>query len=293
MPNGEHSRAFLPDKQRVRASFNQAADSYDGVAVLQQEIGRRLLERLDLVRLTPAVVCDLGCGTGQLTEALTRRYRRARVLGLDLADAMLSLARGRARPWRRLPYVCGDMEAVPLADNSCDLLFSNLSLQWCPALGQALSEMRRVLKPGGLLLFSTLGPDTLHELRDSWARVDRHNHVNGFVDMHDIGDALLACGFAEPVMDSERVTMTYGELMQLMRELKALGAHNVTAGRPVGLTGPGRLRQLCRAYESFRREGVLPATYEVVYGHAWGPMVEPVQPGAIRVPAVGSRSGVR
>ncbi len=263
---------FALDKRRVRAAFDAAAARYDEVAALQREVGARLLERLELIRLEPAVVVDLGCGTGLATRALMDRYTRARVHGLDLAPAMLAAARKRA-PWlRKLQVICADIEALPLADASVDLLFSNLCFQWAGDLERLFAECRRVLKPGGLLLFSTLGPDTLRELRQAWRAVDGYNHVNAFIDMHDVGDALVRARLADPVMDVERLTLTYREVDALMRELKALGAHNVSAGRARGLTGKGRLRALRAAYEGFRRDGVLPASYEVVYGHAWAPL---------------------
>ncbi len=262
---------YRVDKGRMRAAFEHSAARYDEVAVLQREVGRRMLERLTLVRLQPSVVVDVGCGTGVATAELIRRYRRARVIGLDIAPAMLHQARRRSPWWRRLRCVCGDAETLPLAEGSCDLIFSNLTLQWCTDLDRVFREFVRVLRPGGLLMFTTLGPDTLTELRQSWAAADGYNHVNAFIDMHDVGDALLRAGLADPVMDVERFTLTYATVTELMRELKILGAHNVSAGRPRTLTGKGRLRAMQGAYESHRRDGVLPATYEVVHGHAWAP----------------------
>lgn len=263
---------FYLEKQHIRQSFDGAASQYDEAAVLQREVGQRLLERLALIRLVPKVLVDVGCGTGISTVALLKKYRKAQVIGLDIAPNMLAMTRKRT-PWlRTLHCVCGDAESLPLADASCDLLFSNLTLQWCGDLDQTFQEFRRILRPGGLLLFSTLGPDTLKELRQSWQAVDRYNHVNAFIDMHDVGDALVRAAFADPVMDMEVITLTYPDVFALMRDLKTLGAHNLSAGRSRNLTGKGRLRVLQTAYEEFRRvDGLLPATYEVVYGHAWFP----------------------
>ncbi|MDQ2696375.1 MAG: malonyl-ACP O-methyltransferase BioC [Pseudomonadota bacterium] len=262
---------FHLDKDQVRHAFHRAAPRYDEAAVLQREVGNRMLERLELIRIDPQMIVDVGCGTGVATAALLKRYRRARVIGLDIAPAMLPIARRRA-PWlRTLHCVCADAEALPLADASCDMIFSNLTLQWCADLDRVFRECRRALKPGGLLLFSTLGPDTLTELRQSWAQADGYNHVNAFIDMHDVGDALVRARLADPVMDVERLTLTYADVYALMRDLKTLGAHNVTAGRARGLTGRRRLEAMGAAYEAFRdRDGRLPATFEVVYGHAWG-----------------------
>lgn len=265
------NQTFCVDKSRVRAAFERAAARYDEAAVLQHEVGNRLLERLDLVRLQPERILDLGCGTGRCTVGLAKRYRKARVVAVDLAVAMLRAARARAGWFSRTRYLGADAESLPLADGSVDMIFSNLTLQWCVDLDTAFAEMRRVLRPGGLLMFTSFGPDTLNELRAAWAHADGFNHVNRFLDMHDIGDALMRAGLAEPVMDVEHLTVTYPNVLGLMHDLKTIGAHNATAGRPRGLTGRAQLRAMEQGYERFRRtDGVLPATYEVVYGHAWG-----------------------
>lgn len=260
----------LPDKALARRSFEHAAAGYDEVAVLQREVAQRLLQRLDLVKLQPRRVLDLGCGTGQCIPGLMSRYHAADVVALDIAMPMLSRARRRGRWLRKPRCVCADAERLPFADASFDLVFSNLMLQWCTDLERVFVELQRVLRPGGLLLFTSFGPDTLGELRDSWAQVDGYTHVNAFEDMHDVGDALLRARFAAPVMDVERLTVTYPDVWRLMRELKQIGAHNVTAGRPRGLTGKRHMQGLVQAYERFRRDGVLPASYEIVNGHAWG-----------------------
>ncbi len=259
------------DKSLVRRSFDRAAAGYEQVAVLQREVGKRLLERLDLINMTPHRILDLGTGCGSTTNALVDRCRDSQLVALDLSESMLKQAKKNAQPQKGPVYLCGDMENVPCANAGFDLIFSNLTLQWCNDVGQALGEFARLLRPGGTVLFTTFGPDTLKELRASWSQVDSNTHVNGFFDMHDIGDALIQCGLAEPVMDSETFTLTYPSLNKLMGDLKELGAHNVTAGRPRGLTGKGKLQTLGRAYEAFRLNGSLPATFEVIYGHAWAP----------------------
>lgn len=259
----------LPEKRPARRSFEQAAQSYDAAAVLQQEVAQRLLERLDLMKLEPARVLDLGCGTGYCIPELMSRYKRADIVALDIARPMLEQARRRGRWLHRPRCVCGDAERLPFEEESFDLVFSNLMLQWCVDLDAAFAELQRVLRPGGLLLFTSFGPDTLKELRDSWAQVDGDTHVNAFLDMHDVGDALVKTRFADPVMDVERITVTYPDVWKLMRELKQIGAHNVTAGRPRGLTGKSHMQQLVNAYERYRQADVLPASYEIVNGHAW------------------------
>ena len=262
---------FHIDAARMRRSFGRSAHSYDAAAVLQQRVRTELLERLGLVRLEPAVVLDLGAGTGHGSKLLKQRYRSSQVVALDLAEGMLREA-GRQQPlWRRFRRVCGNAAALPLRDASVDIVFSNLMLQWCNDPDVVFRECRRVLRAGGLLTFATFGPDTLVELRRAWAAADGHTHVNRFLDMHDLGDSLVRAGLAEPVLDVERYTLTYAEAADLMRDLKAIGARNANAGRPRGLTGKGALAAMTKAYESYRRDGRLPATYEVVYGQAWCP----------------------
>jgi malonyl-CoA O-methyltransferase len=269
----------LIDKRLMRRAFERAAGSYDAAAVLQHEVRDRMLERLDYIKYRPQTVLDAGTGTGGAIPALRERYPQAAVTALDIANAMLARARGRVPRWKSLlgiggapvHYVCGDIEALPLAPESMGLVWSNLALQWMNDPQLAFGEVHRVLAPGGLFMFSTFGPDTLKELRAAYTGIDDHTHVNRFTDMHDIGDLLVHGGFATPVMDMEVVTVTYAEVRGLMRDLKAIGAHNVTAGRPGGLTGRARLAALEKNYERFRRDGRLPATFEVVYGHAWKP----------------------
>ena len=291
------SDGYQLDKRRIRHTFDRAAADYDRVAVLQREVGQRLLERLDYIRLQPATVVDIGAGTGHISKALAQRYKQARVMALDLAPNMLRTARRNAgtlaRLMRRQNFVCADAERLPLADRSVDMIFSNLTLQWCGALDQAFAEFRRVIKPGGMILFSSFGPDTLKELRDSWAVADNAVHVSAFIDMHDIGDALMRSGFADPVMDAERFTLTYPDVRALMKELKLIGAQNATAGRSRNLTGKGRLRAVTAAYEHHRVQGKLPATYEVLYGLAWAPSTatppQTREQGVVKVPLAALR----
>lgn len=264
---------FLIDKQQVKRAFSRAAQSYDAAAVLQREVCQRMLERLDYVRLQPQRVLDVGSGTGWGTRQLAQKYPAAPVVALDIALGMLQAARG-PQPWwqkfrARPPMVCGDVEALPFASDSFDLVWSNLAVQWCNDLPATLADLHRVLKVDGLLMFSTFGPDTLRELRQAFQGVDGHTHLNRFADMHDIGDMLLAGGFAEPVMDMEYLTLTYDDVRGVLQDLKAIGAHNATAGRGRGLMGKQAWAHLLDNYERFRRDGKLPATYEVVYGHAW------------------------
>lgn len=261
---------FGLERGRVRAAFDRASASYESAARLQAEVAAELLGRLDAFRFAPRVVLDLGAGTGRVTRELKRRYPRALVLALDLAPGMLREAKRHQRLWRRFERVCGDALRLPLRDASVDLVFSNLMLQWCEPLDAALAEVRRVLSPDGFFGFATLGRDTLHELRSAWAEADGFNHVNHFPEVHEAGDAVVRAGLAEPVLDVDRIELEYPDALTLMRDLKTLGAHNVTAGRSRALTGRSRLAHMQSAYDTYRRGDRLPATYEIIYGASWG-----------------------
>jgi len=266
---------FTIDKRLARLAFERAAATYDEAAVLQREVGARMLARLDYIKYLPQSILDAGSGTGQGSRELLRRYPKASVLALDIALAMLQRSQARMpRRWlpffsRPIAHVCGDIEHVPLKSSSIGMVWCNLTLQWTNQPHQVFAEMLRVLQPGGLFMFSTFGPDTLKELRQAYAGTDGYSHVHRFTDMHDLGDMLVETGFATPVMDMEQITMTYSDVTSLMRDLKSIGAHNVTCGRRQGLTGKSLLQAVTRNYEQFRRAGLLPATFEVVYGHAW------------------------
>ncbi len=265
-------------RARIRDAFDGAASRYDEQAVLQHQVAADLDERLDLIRIAPRRILDIGTGTGRLAAALGERYRDAHVVAADLAPGMVAAARSRAGgrrrwPWRarRFGFAVADIEGLPFADASFDLVTSNVTLQWCPEPRVAFEEVRRVLRPGGLFMFSTFGPDTLWELRRAWEAVDGGTHVNGFPDMHDLGDDLVRARFADPVMDTAHFTLTYPDVRALMRDLKGIGAHTVLGGRRAGLMGRGALATLEAAYEPLRQCDRLPSTWEVVHGHAWAP----------------------
>jgi malonyl-CoA O-methyltransferase len=270
MTAGDPSDFSRLDKAGVRAAFDRASSSYEAAAVLQSRVADELLSRLEPFAFSPEVILDLGAGTGRVSAELKRRYRSSRVIALDLAPGMLRQAARHQRLFRRFDRVCGDAARLPLESGSIDIVFSNLMLQWCDPLDDALAEVRRVLKPQGHFLFSTFGPDTLNELRSAWAEADSHSHVNRFLDVHDVGNALVRSGLLEPVLDVDRHQFTYKDVVTLMRDLKAIGARNETAGRPRTLLGRAHLQRVFKAYEAFRTDGRLPATYEVVYGAAWG-----------------------
>ena len=259
------------DKNAIRSSFDRAAYSYDQYAVLQREIESRLLERLEFQRLEPSMILDLGCGTGSASRTLTGQFPQAGVIALDWAPAMLAKVGAGQKTRNGLSTLCADMHSLPLAARSIDLIFSSLAMQWSYDLPAVFSEFRRIMKADAMLVFTCFGPDTLNELKQAWRAVDDLPHVNDYPDMHDIGDELLAAGFREPVMDTERLTLEYPDVMSLMRELKGIGAHNVASQRSHGLTGKTRLKNMMQAYEPFRRGDRYPASYEIIYGTAFAP----------------------
>ncbi len=263
----------FPDKRSARRAFDRAAARYDDNAAIQQEVGRRLLDHLEGINILPRRIVDLGCGTGAHLHALGRRYPGANVTGVDLSAAMLARARDRAPWWRRIAgggptLVRADAERLPLAAASSDFMFSNLALHWCDPQN-FFAEASRTLATGGLLLFSTFGPDTLRELRAAFRAVDEAPHVHSFIDMHDLGDALVHAGFGDPVMEMENITVEYRDVAAMARELRDTGGANAWPGRRHGLTTPARWKRMSEGYERFRRDGALPATCEIVYGHAW------------------------
>lgn len=268
----EQGEEYLLEKQRVSKSFGAAAKEYQSVNQLQHTVLVRLLERLDLIKMKPGSVLDLGSGPGTSSSKLAKYYKKATIIESDISLPMLQQAKLQApRFFSKRSWLCSDAEQMGIKSSSIDLVFSSLMLQWCNNLDHVLKEVRRILRPNGLFIFSTFGPDTLMELRKSWENVDDNIHVNAFIDMHDIGDALVRTGMENPVMESEIISVKYETVYRLMRDLKILGAHNINSGRRKTLTGKSRLQNMLAHYEIKRVDGRLPATYEVVYGHAWAP----------------------
>lgn len=263
--------AFHLDRTRVRRNFGRAAATYERHDVLQREVQADLLGRLDFYLQAPERVLDVGAGTGRGTALLKKRYPKAQVIAVDLAQPMLQAARRHQSLLRPFQRVCAEATALPLPDRSVDVLHSNLCFQWIDDLPALFGECVRVLKPGGLLAFSSFGPDTLKELRAAWAAVDEHSHVSRFLDMHDVGDAMINAGLRDPVLDVARYTLTYSEPRALLKELKGLGATHADRARERHLTGKSHYRAMLAAYEAMRVDGRIPATWEVVTAHAWGP----------------------
>lgn len=260
-----------PDKRLIGRSFGAAAARYDGLADLQRTVGEKLLVRLEGMNLVPERITDVGSGTGYLGTRLIELYPKADLLALDIAEGMLRFARSRYGDSGAGRFVCGDAEAMPFRDRSIDLVFSNLTIQWCSGLNAVFREIGRVLKPGGVALFSTFGAETLKELRSAWASVDDYSHVNLFGGSSAVVSALREAGFMEIDVGVEANRLEYASVYDLMRELKGLGAHNVTLGRPRHLTGKGALQRMVAAYERQSAGDGIAASFEIVYGFARGP----------------------
>lgn len=259
------------DKQAIAESFSKAASHYDDFAFIQREIGERLFERLSYMKLSPQHILDVGCGTGYFTRALKKKYAKAKVSGVDIAEGMIQVAVNSNGWFNKCHYQCADMDALPFDDNSIDLLFSNLAIQWSSDTQQTFAEFSRVIKPGGLIIFTTLGPDTLIELKQAWQAVDRGVHVNEFIDMHDVGDDMMRAGISQPVMDMEKLVFKYDTVRAIFQDLKGIGAHNINQGRPGGLMSKGKWQAMLSHYQTFQSDDQqFPATYEVIYGHGWG-----------------------
>lgn len=257
-------------KNEICKTFNKHARDYEHAAKIQQEIGERLFERLSYLKISPRYVLDLGCGTGVFTPLLKKKYPDAVVIGVDIAFEMLIQARSRQGFWRKWPLTNADMEALPFADGLFDLIFANQVIHWSAPLSNVMRELNRVMNVNGCLMFSTLGPDTFKELKSAWAEADNFAHANSFLDMHDIGDCLMAERFQDPVVDMEILTAHYAELKSLMQSLKKQGVRNINTHRNPGLTSRGAWQLFEANYLNYRTsDGKYPLTYEVVYGHAW------------------------
>lgn len=261
---------------RIKTAFNKAAVTYDDNAVLQQEVGKRLIERLSYFSINPNNILDLGMGTGFVTKLLLEHYKTANFFGLDLAHNMLSIARNKnLKSCNNYQLICGDLNKLPLANKSVDLIFSNFSLHWGENISDLFQECYRVLKNDGLLIFSIPGPDTMYELKIALNSIDpAHDYINNFIDMHDLGDILVQNKFAHPVMDNDHFTLTYSKVINILKDIKAVGAqvklsNNYHRGLG-GLVGKNKMAELANAYDKFKqKDNKYPLTYEVIYGHAF------------------------
>ena len=272
------------DRRQVQRNFARAANDYDAVSVFQREIARRLLERLDFVKISPSRILDVGCGTGFDLSALSERYKTAQIVGLDASLPMLQSGVSERSLMRRvMPFLhtnkssllCGDATNLPVKSASIDFIWSNLLLHWVDNPAAALREMHRTMAVGGLLMFATLGPDSFKELKASFSEAHQqtnrpaHPHTHPFYDLHDYGDLLLECGFSDPVMDVDRLTMTYPSLSNLLLDLKRNGGSCAASARAKGLMGKATFAAMQAAYTKKAAGGVFPVSFEIIFGHAW------------------------
>ena len=296
----EHNALRHPDPEALQRRYDRAAGGFGDNAFIHARARDELLARLDLLAVSPARVVDLGAGPGAGADALARRYPRADIVEIDRSAVMLR----ERRRWRwpaamrrgRRVRLRADALALPLAADSADLVFSNLLLPVCQDPDRVLAEVHRVLKPGAPFVFTSLGPDTLRELRAAWAGVDADAHVADFADMHDLGDALTRQGFAEPVLDVDKVVVTYESETRLWRDLTASGARNALPGRRRTLTGKRRFDAMRSALTHPEEPHGLAITVELVYAQCWGATPAVARdPGLVRIDpgSIGRRRGQR
>jgi len=254
------------ERTTARQFFDEAADRYDQYAVLQREIGSRLFERVDFRRYEPAVVLDLGCATATASRSLAGQFPEASVIALDWSIAMLK--QGRASG---LSGLCADMHTLPLAPASVDLVFSNLAISWGRDVPAVFTELRRVMKPRAMLVFTCFGPGTLFELRAACRKLSPPSIMYNFPDMHNVGDELIRTGFREPVMDAEHLVLEYPDVHSLLHELGATGVSIIGGGNLHDMGGSAGSMNLAEAYEPFQNGNRIPAKFEVIYGTAFAP----------------------
>jgi len=257
------------DKNAIRARFDRNADRFDQAAFVHRRIARGLIERMSPLQLAPELIIDAGSGTGDVARRLRKKFPRSRIVSLDCSSGMLRAAKRAQRIFRPTRLIQADARALPMFDGSVDLITANLLLPWLGEPDRALTEARRVLKPERPFVFSSLGPDSFRELRDAWRSIGIGENVQTFLDMHDLGDALVRAGFRDPVLDVERLTVTYGSFATLWWELRHSGSGNALRGRQKGLSTPRRFRKMEQAFRRAQPGGPIGLTLELVYGHAW------------------------
>jgi malonyl-CoA O-methyltransferase len=265
--NGEQATLRTAD---IRRRFDRAAPTFDAADVVHRVTREGLFARMQPMLIDAGVVVDLGCATGTACQSLARRFRGTRILAIDLSRNMLRRTIDKKSWFSKTAAIQADAAAIPLADHSVDVVYANLLLPWIDDPALMFTEVARILRQDGLFLFSTLGPDSLLELRRAWQGVDTGEHVNRFIDMHHLGDAAVRAGMRDPVLDVDRLTVTYPSVAALFRDLSAVGARNSLAHRRRSLVGKGLFRAMTENLESTRRDGLIHCEFELVYGHCWG-----------------------
>ena len=258
------SAVFSIDKKRVRQSFASAADTYDGLATLQRQVGLDLLSMFD-INFTDDIVMDIGCGTGFLTQEIMLASSVQQMVAVDIAYSMLEATRIKLKDLETVHYICADAECIPLQKQAVDNIVSNLALQWCQNLTQVFEGFNHGLKPEGQLVFSTFGPATLQELKQAWSEVDDYTHVNEFYTVDELTIFLQQAGFENIQIESKCYQSNYQAVIELMRELKGIGAKNMLAGRNKKTTSKTQMENMIKAYEKYRINKLIPATYEIIF----------------------------
>ena len=264
------------NKEYKRKSFNRAATTYDTCSTLQDTISDNLIERLKTIKFEPLDILDLGCGTGTNGLNLRKKYKKSRIINYDFSENMLKEACIKQKLFildkinpSPYSYICADIEAIPLEENSLDLVWSSSTLQWCNELDLVFNQVKKILKPGGLFIFSTFGPNTLNELREITENLFNEKKTSTFIDMHNLGNLLMDSGFSDSILDTENFTVTYNEVERLFKDIKSIGATNGNISKNRGLSGRSFTKKIIQKYENYRTNNLLPASYEVIYGHAW------------------------
>jgi len=265
------------NKSLKRMIFDRAAKTYDQYAVLQHQIIDNLIDRLQFVKFDPKLIIDLGSGTSRAGQLLQRKYKKTKIINLDFSEKMLLQGQAKNKnflQWVRRKddmYICSDFEQLPFAKNSFDMVWSSSSIQWASNIEQLLKGVLNVLKPGGLFILSTFGPETLLELNQISKQIFNKSTTSHFIDMHELGDLLLNLGFQNPVLDRENFVMTYQHPSDLFKDLKKIGATSGNMDEYKGMKGRGYLEKIIHEYSNYKKDNLYPASYEVIYAHAWKP----------------------
>jgi malonyl-CoA O-methyltransferase len=257
-------------KRDIRRRFDRAAPHFDSADFVHAVTREGLRQRLEPLLVEAHTILDLGSATGATGRMLRKRFRRAHIVSLDLSREMLEEARRRKSLLSKASFVLADAEHLPFADGVFDLVVANQLLPWLPEPGRVFGEVARVLRKGGVFAFATLGPDSFRELAQAWSGIDAAAHVNRFADMHDIGDGLVRAGLADPVLDVDRLAVSYEDVGKLLSDLTRAGARNALAARPRGLVGRRRFAAMKAALATPGEEGQIALELELVYGHCWG-----------------------
>jgi malonyl-CoA O-methyltransferase len=261
---------MMLNPKHVRRRFERAAQSFDGADFVHAAMRSGLLSRIEPLLVEAKVVLDLGAATGAANRLLGKRFRGAQIIALDLAHNMLIKARKKGSWLSKTAYVQADAGYLPFADQSIDVVFSNLLLPWLADPAPMFSEVARILRKDGVFAFATLGPDSLQEIRRAWAEINDHAHVVHFPDMHNLGDSLVNAGLRDPVLDVDRLTVSYKNSDSLFADLTAVGARNALQARTHTLTGKGQYTKMLTALERGAVDGSIHLDLELVYGHCWG-----------------------